>query len=66
MAIEPSIVEPKHRAALKQALTVAATSQKVGEPLDWLETDCPRRWKLRDKVTEFEWMGANGAWPFGD
>ena len=66
VAMDPSIVEEKHRIALKKALTIAATTQKIGEPLDWLETDCPRRWKLRDKTVEFEWMGQNGAWPFGD
>ncbi|RYG26775.1 hypothetical protein EON82_02000 [bacterium] len=66
VAVEPSVVEPKHREALKKALAIAAKPQKIGEPLDWMETVCPRRWKLRGKTVEFAWMGESGAWPFSD
>lgn len=66
VAVEPSVVEPKHREALKKALTIAAKPQTVGEPLDWMDTLCPRRWKLLGKTTEFAWMGDSGAWPFSD
>lgn len=66
VAIDPKIVEPKHREALKHAFTIAAKPHKTGEPLDWMDTLCPRRWKLMGKTTEFEWMGESGAWPFGD
>jgi alpha-galactosidase len=66
VAVEPSVVEPKHRTALKRALEIAAKPQVVGEPLDWMSSDCPRRWKLLGKTTEFAWMGESGAWPFGD
>ena len=66
VAMDPSIVEPKHRTALKQAFELAAKRQTTGEPLDWMDTDCPRKWKLNGKTVEFEWMGESGAWPFGD
>ena len=66
VAVEPSVVEPHHRAALKKALEIASKPQVIGEPLDWLETDCPRRWKLLGKEVEFKWMGDQGNWPFGD
>jgi alpha-galactosidase len=66
VAIEPSVVESKHREALKKGLEIASTPQQVGEPLDWLETLCPREWNLRGTKTEFEWMGESGAWPFSD
>ncbi|AIE84324.1 twin-arginine translocation signal domain-containing protein [Fimbriimonas ginsengisoli] len=66
VAVEPEIVEPHHRVALKKAFEFAAKPQVIGEPLDWMETDCPRRWRLRGKETEFAWMGDDGAWPFGD
>ena len=66
VAVEPSAVESKHRAALKRALALAAQPHPVGEPLDWMETVCPRRWRLLGKETEFEWMGDTGAWPFPD
>jgi alpha-galactosidase len=66
VAVEPAIVEPKHRAALREALSIAAERQPTGEPLDWMETQCPRRWRLRGKTEEFAWMGPTGAWPFDD
>lgn len=66
VAIEPSVVEPKHREALKRALALAAKPQVVGEPLDWMDTLCPHKWKLLGKKAEFHWMGESGAWPFPD
>jgi alpha-galactosidase len=66
VAADPEFLQPKHRAALKSALALAARPQPVAEPLDWLETECPRRWKLRGEHVEFKWMGESGAWPFSD
>lgn len=66
VAIDPGIVEEKHRVALRQALANAARTQDVGEPLDWMDTDCPRVWNLMGKRTEFNWMGDFGADPYGD
>lgn len=66
VAVEPEIVEPKHREALRHALSLAAQTQPTGEPLDWLDSDCPTRWKLNGKTVQFDWMGPTGAWPFGD
>ena len=66
VAIDPSITEPKHRVALKKAFELAAVQQPIGEPLDWLDSLCPRRWKLQNKEVEFAWMGESGAWPFSD
>jgi alpha-galactosidase len=66
VAIEPTYVEAKHRSALRKAFDIASKPQVVGEPKDWMETDCPRKWKLRGRNVEFNWMGESGAWPFGD
>jgi alpha-galactosidase len=66
VAVEPSIVEPKHRQALKTAFDLASKPQPIGQPLDWLESVCPRHWKLGSKSVEFAWMGDSGAWPFSD
>ncbi len=66
VAVEPPVVEPRHREALGKALALAAQPQPVGEPLDWMDSLCPRRWKLMGKEAEFAWMGDSGAWPFSD
>ncbi len=66
VSLEPSFVQETHKVALRKALALAAKGPKVGEPLDWLETDNPRSWRLEGKKTEFAWMGDEMAWPFGD
>jgi alpha-galactosidase len=69
----PAFVSPEIEAvtseakkALTEAFAVAATPQPVAEPLDWLETVCPRRWRLRGRVAEFDWSTPEGPWPFAD
>lgn len=66
VAMDPSIVESKHKIALKRALDIASRRVTIGEPLDWMDRDCPREWNLLGKKVEFNWMGDNGSWPFGD
>lgn len=66
VALDPEIVSSEHHAALQEAFAFASTKQMVGEPLDWMNSVCPRKWLLRGRTCEFNWMGQNGAWPFGD
>ncbi len=66
IAIEPSIVEPKHKKSLATALALAAKAQPLGEPLDWMDSMTPHRWKLLGKTQEFNWIGPDGPWPFPD
>lgn len=66
VAVEPGYVEPHHRRALARALTLAAKPQPIGEPLDWMDSLCPRQWKLLDQAVEFDWIGQSGPWPFPD
>jgi alpha-galactosidase len=58
VSADPTAVGPEQRAALQEAFTLAATEQNPSEPLDWLDTTCPRRWKTADGVTrEYDWSG---------
>lgn len=66
VAFEPDKLDEPRRKALARALKIASERPEVGEPLDWFETTCPRRWNLCGRQREFAWMGASGAWPFGD
>jgi len=40
---------------LREAMAIAAQPQPVAEPLDWMETRLPKRWRLMEKTMEFEW-----------
>jgi len=66
--VSPEIdaVTPEAKKALTEAFAAAASAPPVAEPLDWLETVCPRRWRLRGRVVEFDWSTADGPWPFSD
>ncbi len=55
VSADPTAVGPEQRAALKQAFGRAAAAQPAAEPLDWMETTCPRRWRFGNDTREFEW-----------
>lgn len=64
VSASPDAVGPEQRRALQAAFWVAATPQPIAEPLDWLETTCPRRWRMGDQETHYDWSGSEGASPF--
>lgn len=47
--------------ALRDALARAAVPQPLGEPLDWLQSVYPSKWRLMGATREFDWIGAEGA-----
>jgi alpha-galactosidase len=49
------------RAAAREAFALAAAPQPPAEPLDWLVTTCPRRWRLGGHETVFDWEGPGGV-----
>jgi len=66
VAVQPGYMGASQKKAVQEALQIASKPQKTGEPLDWMESQCPRRWKLMGKEVEFNWMGETGGWPFPD
>ncbi len=66
VSVEPEAMGPAQNAALRNALAIAARPQPTGEPLDWMETVCPRQWKLGGDRVVFDWIGKAGSWPYGD
>ncbi len=55
VSADPKAVGPEQAKALKAAFRLASGEMPVGEPLDWMETTTPRRWRLGGKVEEFVW-----------
>ena len=64
VALQPDAVGPEQEKALKAAFARAAQPQAGGEPLDWLTTSCPERWRLEGKTTQFHWQLPQGPSPF--
>ncbi len=56
----------REKAALRKAIAAASELQPPAEPLDWLQTQCPRSWKLGGSSQTFEWMTETGGWPWTD
>ena len=55
VSAQPVAVGKAQKIALKDAFARAARAQPVGEPLDWLTTLCPTKWRLDGQVTDFDW-----------
>lgn len=64
VSADPRAVGDEQKQALKAAFAVAARQQPLCEPLDWLETTAPKRWRLQGKTVEYDWFGPEGATPF--
>jgi alpha-galactosidase len=51
----------EQKAAAREAFALAAAPQPPAEPLDWLDTTCPRRWRLGGREVAFAWTDEGGA-----
>ena len=63
-SLDMSAVGPAQEQALKQALALAAADQPLGEPVDWIDNNCPEQWKLGGKLKRYHWEPSEGASPF--
>jgi alpha-galactosidase len=61
VSADPDAVGPEQRAALRQAFGLAARPQTPAEPLDWLTTTCPRRWRTGHGTYTYDWAPFPGA-----
>lgn len=59
----PDAIGLEQSRALKEAFALASRELPPGEPLDWMDTTCPGRWRLNGEVREFDWFGEEGALP---
>ena len=64
VSADPEAVGAEQKAALQAAFTAAAQPLEPAEPLDWMETTCPRRWKIAGKIETYNWSGESGTSPF--
>lgn len=52
---QPDAVGQEQKAAIKESFKIASQNLPVAEPLDWLENPLPKKWKLNNKVENFNW-----------
>jgi alpha-galactosidase len=56
----PEAVGTEQRKALREAFGRAAVVQPLAEPLDWLETTTPERWRVGAETVRYDWYGSTG------
>jgi alpha-galactosidase len=61
---DPKAVNAESRAAIRRAFLAASKPQPVAEPIDWMETPTPSRWRIQGKIAEYDWYGPEGGTPF--
>lgn len=66
ISADPATLTTEEKQLLKAALAAAARVQPEAEPLDWMDTMTPKRWRLGGEITSFDWFGAEGANPFSE
>jgi alpha-galactosidase len=64
ISFDPSVLGPHEWAAIRDAFEQAAQERPVAEPLDWLSTATPRRWRIGEEKFEFDWSDPEGPDPF--
>ncbi|SEN86349.1 alpha-galactosidase [Mucilaginibacter gossypiicola] len=52
---QPEAMGEEQKKAVKTAFAQAAKVQPLGQPLDWMETLTPTKWKLNGRVVDFDW-----------
>jgi alpha-galactosidase len=55
ISAQPEAVGEPQKQTIRECLALASQELPVGEPLDWLESPTPSKWKLNGKVEEFNW-----------
>jgi alpha-galactosidase len=55
ISAQPEALGAEQRAAVKQAFAQAAKVQPIGEPLNWMDNIQPTKWKLNNRIVEFNW-----------
>jgi alpha-galactosidase len=61
---DPAAVNAGSRQALRRAFAAAARPRELAEPLDWMDTTTPGRWRIDGHAMEYDWYGTEGASPF--
>jgi alpha-galactosidase len=55
ISAQPDALGDEQKAFIKQSFSRAAKVQPLGEPLDWLTNPLPSKWKLNDRIVDFDW-----------
>ncbi|MBS1597393.1 MAG: hypothetical protein JST75_04155 [Bacteroidetes bacterium] len=55
ISAQPSATGAAQKETIRKCFNLASLPLPVGEPLDWMETATPKKWKLNGEVKVFDW-----------
>lgn len=64
VSADPKSLTNEWESTIQRAFALAAVSRPVAEPLDWMNSPTPSRWRINGKVTTYDWYGDEGGTPF--
>jgi alpha-galactosidase len=64
VSADPRATGPEQKSALREAFAKASSVGPAAEPLDWMETTTPERWKIDGRTMAYDWYGKEGSSPF--
>jgi len=57
----PDALGNEQHKAIREAFARAAVRRPLAEPLDWLQTTTPERWRCEGETVTYDWYGATGV-----
>jgi len=55
ISAQPEATGEIQKESIRECFKLASQKLPLGEPLDWLETPFPKKWKLNNELHSFEW-----------
>lgn len=55
ISAQPEATGEAQKKVIRECFKLASQELPLGEPLDWMETQVPTKWKLNGKVETFDW-----------
>jgi alpha-galactosidase len=65
ISVDPRTIQPEQKNAFRAAMQTALSGGTPGgcEPLDWLHTTAPRKWRFGKETVTYHWEELSGANP---
>jgi alpha-galactosidase len=64
VSADPKSLNAETKEAIRRGFLAASKPQQMAEPLDWMDTTTPSRWRIQGKIVKFDWYGPEGGTPF--
>ena len=55
ISAQPDAIGEEQKKAISESFRLASKEIPVGEPMDWMDNNLPRKWKLNGAIVEFNW-----------